>query len=85
MIHNPINICNEIEYISKKYETLMERESYYNLNKIKDLIASINVHFKDIKRLFNRYAIKKEKVDTHEMISEKIFFFSYKSIKFMQI
>ena len=59
MIHSSINICNEIEFISKKYETLMESDSYYALNKNKDIIATLNVQFKGIKSLFNRYAIKK--------------------------
>ena len=75
MIHSSINICNEIEYISKKYEALMERDSFYNLNKNKDVIAAINVHFKEIKSLFNRYAIKKEKVDPTDMTAEKFFTF----------
>ena len=75
MIHSSINICNEIEYISKKYEALMERDSFYNLNKNKDVIAAINVHLKEIKNLFNRYAIKKEKVDPTDMTAEKFFTF----------
>ena len=73
MIHSSINICNEIEFISKKYETLMESDSYYALNKNKDIIATLNVQFKGIKSLFNRYAIKKEKVDPTEMTAEKFF------------
>lgn len=71
MIHSSINICNEIEYISKKYEKLLENESYYSFNKNKDIIATINVHFKDLKGFFNRYAIKKEKVEPTEMTGEK--------------
>ena len=75
MIHSSINICNEIEYISKKYEMLMESDSYYALNKNKDIIAILNVHFKQIKALFNRYAIKKEKIEPTDMTAEKFFTF----------
>ena len=71
MIHSSINICNEIEYISKKYERLLENESFYEFNKNKDIIATLNVHFKELKGLFNRYAIKKEKVEPTEMTGEK--------------
>ena len=75
MIHSQINICNEIEYISKKYETLLESDSYYALNKNKDIIANLNVHFSSLKNLFNKYAIKKEKFDPTEMTAEKFFTF----------
>ena len=75
MIHSSINICNEIEYISKKYEVLMESDSYYAMNKNKDIIAILNVHFKEIKELFNKYAIKKEKVDPTEMTADKFYAF----------
>ncbi len=71
MIHSSINICNEIEYISKKYERLLENESFYEFNKNKDIIATLNVHFKELKGFFNRYAIKKEKVEPTEMTGEK--------------
>ena len=75
MIHSSINICNEIEFISKKYEMLLESDSYYNLNKNKDIIATLNVNFKQIKNLFNKYAIKKELVEPNDMAAEKFFTF----------
>jgi hypothetical protein len=75
MIHSQINICNEIEYISKKYENLLESDSYYALNKNKDVIATLNVHFGSLKNLFNKYGIKKEKVEPTEMAAEKFFTF----------
>ena len=51
----------------------MESDSYYALNKIKDIRAILNVQFKAIKSLFKRYAIKKEKVDSIELTAEKFF------------
>jgi hypothetical protein len=75
MIHSSINICNEIEYISKKYEVLMESDAYHEMNKNKDIIATLNVHFKEIKELFNKYAIKKEKVEPTEMTADKFYTF----------
>ena len=75
MIHCQINICNEIEFISKKYENLLESDSYHALNKNKDVIATLNVHFGSIKNLFNKYGIKKEKVEPTEMAAEKFFTF----------
>ena len=75
MIHSSINICNEIEYISKKYEKLLENDAFYHFNKNKDIIASLNVHFKELKAFFNRYAIKKEKVEPTEMTGEKFLSF----------
>ena len=71
MIHSSINICNEIEFLSKKYEVLLENDSYYSFNKNKDIIANLNVHFKELKYYFNKYAIKKEKVEPTEMTGEK--------------
>ena len=62
-----------MEFISKKYEYLMENDSYYALNKNEDIIANLNVQIQIIKSLFNRYAIKKEKVDPTEMTAEKFF------------
>ena len=75
MIHSSINICNEIEFISKKYESLMESDSYYALNKNRDIIATLNVHFREIKDIFNRYAIKKDKIEPTDMSAEKFFAF----------
>ena len=73
MIHSSINICNEIEYLTKKYETLMESDSYYALNKNKDVIATLNVNFRPLKVIFNKYAIKREVTEPTEMSAEKFF------------
>jgi hypothetical protein len=73
MIHSSINICNEIEYLTKKYETLMESDSYYALNKNKDVIATLNVNFRPLKAIFNKYAIKREVTEPNEMNAEKFF------------
>ncbi len=82
MIHSQINICNEIEYISKKYETLLESDSYYSLNKNKDVIATLNVHFSDLKHLFDKYGIKKEKFNPTQMTAENFFQFVQDIAKF---
>ncbi len=73
MIHSSINICNEIEYLTKKYETLMESDSYYAFNKNKDVIAILNVNFRPLRAIFNKYSIKREVTDPSEMTAEKFF------------
>ena len=75
MIHSSINICNEIEYLTKKYEVLLESDSYFNLNKNKDVIAILNVNFRPLKAIFNKYGIKRELIEPSEMNAEKFFTF----------
>ena len=73
MIHSSINICNEIEYLTKRYEMLLESDSYFNLNKNKDVIAILNVNFRPLKAIFNKYGIKRELIDPSEISAEKFF------------
>ena len=71
MIHSQINICHEIEKIPKKYEVLLEVESYKAMNKNKEIVATLNVYFKPLKRIFNRYGIRKDGSEPMEMAAEK--------------
>ena len=75
MIHSQINICHEIEKIPKKYEVLLEVESYKAMNKNKEIVATLNVYFKPLKRIFNRYGIRKDGSEPMEMTAEKFYNF----------
>ena len=75
MIHSQINICHEIEKIPKKYEVLLEVESYKAMNKNKEIVATLNVYFKPLKRIFNRYGIRKDGSEPMEMAAEKFYNF----------
>ena len=75
MIHSQINICHEIEKIPKKYEVLLEVESYKAMNKNKEIVATLNVYFKPLKRIFNRYGIRKDGSEPMEMSAEKFYNF----------
>ena len=75
MIHSQINICHEIEKIPKKYEVLLEVESYKAMNKNKEIVATLNVYFKSLKRIFNRYGIRKDGSEPMEMTAEKFYNF----------
>ena len=75
MIHSQINICHEIEGIPKKYEILREMEAYETMNKNKEVVTILNVNFKSLKKIFNKYAIKKEGVEPMEMTAEKFYNF----------
>ena len=75
MIHSQINICKEIEHIPKKYEILLESEAFEAMNKNKEIVALLNVHFKSLKKIFNKYAIKKDSAEPMEMTAEKFYNF----------
>ena len=75
MIHNNINICHEFENIPKKYSVLLNMEAFKAMNKNKEIVTLLNVHFKSIKRIFNKYAIKKENNEPTEMTAEKFYNF----------
>ena len=75
MIHSQINICHEFENIPKKYEILMESESFEAMNKNKEIVTILNVNFKPLKRIFNKYAIKKDSSEPMEMSAEKFYNF----------
>ena len=75
MIHSQINICKEIELISKKYDVLLENESFEAMNKNKEIVALLNVHFKALKKIFNKYAVRKDNSDPMEMSAEKFYNF----------
>ena len=75
MIHSQINICQEIEHIPKKYEILLESEAFEAMNKNKEIVALLNVHFKSLKKIFNKYAIKKDSAEPMEMTAEKFYNF----------
>jgi len=75
MIHSQINICNEIQHITKKYELLLEIESFYAMNKDKQVVSILNVNFKSLKRIFNKYAIRKDSSEPMEMSAEKFYNF----------
>ena len=75
MIHNNINICYEFENIPKKYSVFLNMEAYKAMNKNKEIVALLNAHFKSIKRIFNKYAIKKDNNEPMEMTAEKFYNF----------
>ena len=75
MIHSQINICNEIEHITKKYEILLEIESFNAMNKDKQVISILNVNFKALKKIFNKYALRKDSSEPMEMTAEKFYNF----------
>ena len=75
MIHSQINICNEIQHITKKYEVLLEIESFNAMNKDKQVVSILNVNFKSLKRIFNKYAIRKDSSEPMEMSAEKFYNF----------
>ena len=75
MIHSQINIYQEIEHIPKKYEILLESEAFEAMNKNKEIVALLNVHFKSLKKIFNKYAIKKDSAEPMEMTAEKFYNF----------
>jgi hypothetical protein len=75
MIHSQINICNEIQHITKKYEVLLEIESFNAMNKDKEVVSILNVNFKSLKRIFNKYAIRKDSSEPMEMSAEKFYNF----------
>ena len=75
MIHSQINICYEIEQIPKKYEILLEIEAFEAMNKDKEIVTILNVNFKSLKKIFNRYAIKKDTAEPIEMTAEKFYIF----------
>ena len=76
MIHSSINICNEITFLTKKYETVLENYSIHEFFKNKDIISTINVNYRALKNLFNRYAIKKEYGEPNLMTAEKFLSFT---------
>ena len=76
MIHSSINICNEITFLTKKYETVLENYSIHEFFKNKDIISTINVNYRALKNLFNRYAIKKEYSEPNLMTAEKFLSFT---------
>ena len=75
MIHSQINICQEFENIPKKYAVLLEMDAFEAMNKNKEIVTLLNVHFKSIKKIFNRYAIKKDNNEPTEMTAEKFYSF----------
>ena len=75
MIHSQINICHEIENIPKKYAVFLEMEAYEAMNKNKEIVTLLNVHFRAIKKIFNKYAIKKDNSEPMEMTAEKFYNF----------
>ena len=75
MIHSQINICHEIENIPKKYEVFLEMDAYKAMNKNKEIVAILNVYFKPLKRIFNKYAIRKDSSEPMEMAAEKFYNF----------
>ena len=75
MIHSQVNICKEIENFIKMYEVLLQNEAYEAMNKNQEIIALLNVHFKSIKRIFNKYAIRKDSSEPMEMTAEKFYNF----------
>jgi hypothetical protein len=75
MIHSQINICHEIENIPKKYAVFLEMEAYEAMNKNKEIVTLLNVHFRPIKKIFNKYAIKKDNSEPMEMTAEKFYNF----------
>ena len=75
MIHNNINICHEFDNIPKKYAVLLNMEAFQAMNKNKEIVTLLNANFKGIKRIFNKYAIKKENNDPMEMTAEKFYNF----------
>ena len=75
MIHSQINICHEIEHIPKKYDILLEIESFEAMNKDKEIVAILNVNFKALKKIFNKYAIRKDTSEPMEMTAEKFYNF----------
>ena len=75
MIHSQINICHEFENIPKKYSVLLEMDAFEAMNKNKEIVTLLNVHFKSIKKIFNRYAIKKDNNEPTEMTAEKFYSF----------
>ena len=50
-------------------------EAYKAMNKNKEIVALLNAHFKSIKRIFNKYAIKKDNNEPMEMTAEKFYNF----------
>jgi hypothetical protein len=50
-------------------------EAFKAMNKNKEIVTLLNVHFKSIKRIFNKYAIKKENNEPTEMTAEKFYNF----------
>ena len=75
MIHSQINICNEIEGISKKYSIFLDMEAFQAMNKNKEIVTLLNVHFKSLKKIFNKYAIRKDNTEPMEMTAEKFYNF----------
>ena len=75
MIHSNINICHEIEGIPKKYSLFLEMEAFEAMNKNKEIVTILNVNFKHLKKIFNRYAIKKDNAEPMEMTAEKFYNF----------
>jgi len=75
MIHSQINICHEIEGISKKYAVFLEMEAFEAMNKNKEIVTLLNVHYKSLKRIFNKYAIRKDNTEPMEMTAEKFYNF----------
>ena len=75
MIHNNINICHEFDNIPKKYAVLLNMEAFQAMNKNKEIVTLLNANFKGIKRIFNKYAIKKENNEPMEMTAEKFYNF----------
>ena len=75
MIHSQINICKEIEHITKKYEILLEIESFNAMNKDKQVVSILNVNFKALKKIFNKYALRKDSSEPMEMTAEKFYNF----------
>ena len=75
MIHSQINICNEIEGISKKYSIFLDMEAFHAMNKNKEIVTLLNVHFKSLKKIFNKYAIRKDNTEPMEMTAEKFYNF----------
>jgi hypothetical protein len=75
MIHSQINICFEIEGITKKYEHLLEMEAFEAMNKNKEIVVILNTNFKYLKRIFNKYALRKDSSEPMEMTAEKFYNF----------
>ena len=75
MIHSNINICHEFENIPKKYAVLLNMVAYQAMNKNKEIVILLNTNFKAIKRIFNKYAIKKDNNEPTEMTAEKFYNF----------
>ena len=75
MIHSQINICFEIEGITKRYEHLLEMEAFEAMNKNKEVVVILNTNFKYLKRIFNKYALRKDSSEPMEMTAEKFYNF----------